>query len=121
MKHSSENDTELKSLVKNGVHSMPHFDLEEKIMKKVEYVAQHNQMVKNNLRVSWILLVLSIVLFPTSFYYVYTRTDLSLVPQIGQSLNNFAEILLPGGVLICSVLILLQIDNLLKLSFKRGI
>ena len=120
MKTSFENDNELRDLMKQGTHSMPHFDLEDKIMKKVEYVAQHNQVVRKNLRVSWGLLALSVLLFPASFWYAYTRADLTLIPRIGDSLNNFAEVLLPGGILICSIVILLQIDNLLKLSLRKG-
>jgi hypothetical protein len=113
---SFNNNHELRDLMSNGLLEVPHLDFEDKVMQKVIMASTRKTVVRKNLRISWIFLILSIVLFPLAFIIVYNNVDFSLLPQFGDTLNKAVDIFLPAMILIFSVIILIQIDNLLRLT-----
>ncbi|HBH47875.1 MAG TPA: hypothetical protein DDX98_04510 [Bacteroidales bacterium] len=119
MKNNSvQNDKELRAMMQKGLLDIPDPEFETKIMQRVMLASQRNTIVRKNLRASWFFLAISIVLFPAGFMAVYRQLDFSFLPAIGESMNNLVSVFLPAGVLLFSVVVLLQIDNLLRLSIK---
>lgn len=111
-------DIELREIMKRGVLEVPNSDFEDKVMQKIQLVNIGQVAIRKNLKASWLFLIISIVLFPTGFAVMFNQLDFSFVPTIGESINSALGILVPGGILLFSVIILLQIDNLLRLTFR---
>lgn len=113
-----KNDTELHDLLKRGMMEVPHAGFEDKVMQKIELVHLSQKIIRKNLKASWVFLVISILLFPTGFVMLFDQFDLSIIPGIEESVSEIMDVVLPAGVLLFAVVILLQIDNLLRLTFR---
>ena len=119
MKKNNQNiDTELRGLMKKGVMEVPHADFENKVMEKIELVHLGQKIIQKNLKASWVFLIASILLFPLGYIILFNHLDLSIIPGIGDSVGEIMEVALPAGVLLFSVVVLLQIDNLLRLTVR---
>lgn len=116
--NTHKGDAELKSLLKMGKMDVPHADFEDKVMRKIEMVHISQATIRKNLKASWIFLVASILLFPTGFIMLVERIDFSLLPVISGNVNEIMDVLLPAGILLFAVVILIQIDNLLRLTLR---
>ena len=118
---SLNNDKDLKRLMKKGLLDIPHTDFEDKVMQKVLMININQTVVRKNLKASWLFLAVSIILFPAGFLAMFNLLDFTFIPHIGESVNSVLDIFIPAGVLIFSVVIFLQIDNLLRLSFRAKV
>lgn len=116
----NSDDKELKAFLKQGLLSISHQHLEENVMRKVEFIAKRNISVKRNLKKSWIFLVCSVVMFPLAYWYIFHQVDKGL-ENFNSSFKELVDVMFPAGILVFSVIILLMIDNLIKLSSKKHI
>lgn len=111
-------DSELNEIMKKSMLQMPHIDFEDKVMEKINALEIRKETLRKNLRASWLFLLLSIILFPAGIMVIYNQIDFSFVPEVGKSINGFVDVLMPGIILIFSAVLLLQIDNLFRLTFR---
>lgn len=111
-------ESEIRQLMKKGLFEVPNTGFEEKVMKKIELVNLSQKLIRKNVKASWIFLAISILLFPLGFAVVFNHYDISQIPVLGASADEIANLLLPAGILLFAVLILLQIDNLLRLTIR---
>ena len=111
-------DEVLKKLLMLSETEIPNRNFEERVMEKIRYVAIQNLQRKHHLRLSWIFLVISTILLPSLFLTFINFTNLNLLTRLVPNLIPPVNILLPAGIVIAAIIILLQIDNLLRLSLQ---
>ncbi len=93
-------------------------DFKDIVMRKVEFSYQLKLIRTKNIRLAWICLLASAILFPIALLLFSKMGSLSLIQKLGFTMESISSILMPASVLITAIIILLQIDNLLRLSFQ---
>ncbi len=117
-KHNDQ-EKELSRLLGLAKLNVPTTGFEDKVMQKVFYSYQHKKHVRKNIRTSWFFIVLSAVLFPGGFYAVYNEAASYSFSYFGPITSNFSGVIIPACVLLFSIVILVQIDNLIRLSKQQ--
>jgi len=103
---------------KSLLHTIdPEFD--DKVMQRVVLASVKKTVIKQNLRLSWIFLIFSAVIFPLGYMLVSRNIQLDFITKAGFDTDSIIKILYPAGIIIFAVILLLQIDNLLRLSYKQ--
>ena len=106
------------TLLEKGKREIPDSDFEEKVMTKVLFAFQHQVEHKKNIRLSWMFLLVSAILFPLGILSFLQKMNLNLSDIFGRNLENTQQFVVPAVVLIFCILLLLQIDNLLRLTIR---
>lgn len=111
-------DKKLQALLNKGLLEIPDKDFESKVMAKVSFAFQQKEDRKKSLRLSWFFLVLSAVFFPIGILSFLQKLKFNLTDVLGRNLENTQQFIVPAVILIFCILLLLQIENLLRLSLK---
>ena len=111
-------DRNLHSLLEKGILEVPDNDFDNKVMDKVFFSYQQVELRKKSIRLSWLFLSLSAIFFPIGILSFLQRMNLSFTDIFGRNLENTQQFIIPAVVLIFCILLLLQIDNLLRLTLR---
>jgi hypothetical protein len=112
------NDKKMHALLEKGKLEIPALDFENKVMDKVFFAFQQKEDHKKNLRLSWLFLVLSAIFFPIAILSFLQKLNMSFTDILGKNFENTQQFIVPAVVLIFCILLLLQIDNLLRLTLR---
>ncbi len=113
-----EIDNNLRTLLGKGMMVIPDKDFENKVMDKVFFSYQQAELQKKNIRLSWLFLSLSTLFFPVGILSFLQKMNLSFTDILGRNLGNTQQFIVPAVVLIFCILLLLQIDNLFRLTVR---
>lgn len=113
-----ENDNNMKILLGKGMLELPGKDFENKVMDKVFFSYQQAEVQKKSIRLSWLFLLLSTLLFPIGILSFLQKLNLNFADIFGKNLGNTQQFIAPAVVLIFCILLLLQIDNLFRLTVR---
>lgn len=111
-------DRNIKILLGKGVLEIPDKDFENKVMDKVFFSYQQAETQKKSIRLSWLFLSLSTLFFPIGILSFLQKMNLSFTDILGKNLGNTQQFIVPAVVLIFCILLLLQIDNLFRLTVR---
>ena len=111
-------DKKLQILMEKGKLEIPDKDFENKVMSKVFYAYQQVEHQKKNIRLSWLFLSLSAIFFPIGILSFLQKMNINLSDILGRNLENSQQFIAPAIVLIFCILLLLQIDNLFRLTLR---
>ena len=118
-----ENDkveNSFKNLISKSLLEVPDRNFEDKVMDKIVFLQFLKQKRSKSLKLSWIFLAISALLFPIGYISFFRSFNYEFINKIGENLQSPENILMPALILIFASIILLQIDNLLRLTFKTG-
>jgi len=113
-----DKESTLKNLLEKSGYEIPDKDFENRVMQKIEFAHQAKIHRKRNLRLSWTFLLISVILLPMIIFFLSDSPIAQAFNQLGINVSRSGNILLPAALLISGIIILLQLDNLYKLSFK---
>ena len=111
-------DNKFKALLEKGKLSIPNVDFENKVMEKISFAFQQKKERRKSLRLSWFFLILSAIFFPVGIVSFLQKLNLQFSDILGKNLENTQQFIVPAVVLIFCILLLLQIDNLLRLTLR---
>ena len=112
------NDKKIQVLLDKGKLEIPDIDFENKVMDKVLFTYQYNEDHKKSIRLSWLFLILSALFFPIGILTFLQKMNINFTDILGKNLENAQQFIVPAVVLIFCILLLLQIDNLLRLTIR---
>ncbi|MBA7516682.1 hypothetical protein ES705_08730 [subsurface metagenome] len=121
IKESEKTEYSFKKLIGKSLLDLPNRSFEDKVMQKVTFAQALKQKRSKNLKLSWIFLTISALLFPTGYISFFKHNNYDLLNSLGTNLQNPESIFIPASILIFSIIILLQIDNLLRLTFRTSV
>jgi hypothetical protein len=110
---------ELGALLKHSLLHLRDPDFDNKLMQRISLINERGTIAKKNIRLSWIFLFLSMVLFPLCYIFLFNSIPNFELSKIGLHFKGMSAILYPAGIILFSSVILLQIDNLFRLTFRR--
>ena len=113
-----EIDNTMQILMGKGMLEVPDKDFENKVMDKVFFSYQQVEVQKKSIRLSWLFLSLSTIFFPIGILSFLQKMNLSFADILGRNLGNTQQFIVPAVVLIFCILLLLQIDNLFRLTVR---
>jgi hypothetical protein len=112
------NDDQFKILLTKGMSEIPDTNFENKVMDKIIFAAQHEAEHKKSIRLSWMFLSLSTLFFPMGILFFLQKLNLNFSDIFGRNLGNTQQFIVPAVVLLFSILLLLQVDNLVRLTLR---
>jgi hypothetical protein len=118
---NNEVEKTFKNLISKSLLEIPDRNFEEKIMDKVAFMQYLKQKRSRNLKLSWIFLAISALLFPIGYISIFKYFNKEFITKIGANFQNPESIFLPAMILIFAIIILIQIDNLLRLTFRKSL
>lgn len=113
-----EQDPIFSRLMKKSRYEIPDRNFENRVMQKISYAASIQKNRKQNLKLSWVFLGLSSVLLPALLILISKSSLITYLAGLGLNLGGAASILMPAAVLIAAIVILIQLDNLYRLTFQ---
>jgi hypothetical protein len=113
-----EQDPILKRLIKKSSHEIPDRNFEERVMEKILFAANHVRRNRKNIQLSWGFLGLSAGLLPVLLIYLSKSYFFSYLTRLGIDLSGISNILMPAAVLVAAIIILVQVDNLYRLTVQ---
>jgi uncharacterized membrane protein len=111
-------DKKLQVLLEKGQLEISDKNFENKVMNKVFYAYQQVEQQKKSIRLAWLFLSLSAVFFPIGILSFLQKMNINLSDILGRNLENSQQFIAPAVVLIFCILLLLQIDNLFRLTLR---
>ena len=113
-----EQDPILKRLIQKSTYEIPDRNFEERVMEKILFAVNHVRRNRKNLQLSWGFLGLSAGLLPALLVYLSKSYLFNYLAELGIDLSSVSNILMPAAVLVAAIIILVQIDNLYRLSVQ---
>lgn len=110
-----------KKIMSKSLLEIPDRNFEDKVMEKVDFIQSLTQKRSKNLNLSWIFLTISAVLFPVCYISIFKSLNYEFTNTLGANFQNPETIFVPAFILIFAIIILLQIDNLLRLTYRTTI
>lgn len=114
-----KNDKNLNQLLGKGMIELNDISFEDKVMKKIEMVKLQKEQNRRNIRLSWIFLIISMILLPTSFILLSDQHSIISETLSNTQIISFGTFLKPAGMILFSIIIFLQIDNLYRMNIKK--
>jgi hypothetical protein len=105
-------------LMSNSLLTIPDRNFDDQVMEKVTLAHALKLQRDKSLKLSWFFLIISALLFPGGFLIFVKQAHYSFTPAIDNALKTPVQVFIPAAVIIFAVLILIQIDNLMKLTFR---
>ncbi len=105
-------------MIVNSLLTIPDRNFEDRVMGKVMLAHSLKLQRDKSLKLSWFFLILSAFLFPGGFIIFIRQAHYTFSPAIDNALKTPVQVFIPAAVIIFAVIILIQIDNLLKLTFR---
>ena len=113
-----KNDSNITQLLKTGHLEIPDRNFEDKVMEKIEFVHLYKKQKNKNLRLSWMFLILSVILIPVGILVVSQNFNLEIIMSRAIPVNGIRQSVTPAIILLSAIIILLQVDNLFRLTLK---
>ncbi|MBN2523254.1 MAG: hypothetical protein JXB24_08250 [Bacteroidales bacterium] len=113
-------ENNFKKLIGKSLLEPPGRNFEDNVMGKVVFIHALKQKRNKNLKLSWIFLIISASLVPACYLTFLRYIDFEFLNRLGKNLYNSENIVSPAILLIFAIIILLQIDNLLRLTFRTS-
>jgi hypothetical protein len=115
---NSNLEQKMRRMIEKSILTLPDRNFEDRVMQKVSLA--HTLKIQRNksLKLSWLFLAISTISFPGGFIIFMRQSDYSFVPIIGNALKTPGQVFVPAAMLIFAIILLIQIDNLLKLTFR---
>ncbi len=113
-----ERNDDFGKLMKKTSLEISDIDFEDKVMDKVFLASLKKKSEKKNIRLSWIFLIVSCILFPLA-YIALGGINWENTIVIGEYISNLSKTISMAGIVIFCIVIFLQLDNLLRLTFGR--
>lgn len=111
-------DPLFKILIQKSKMEIPDRNFEYRVMQKIEFAAGIVKQRRKNLKLSWGFLGLSAFLLPVLLLIISKSILLEYLVELGINLSGAANIIMPAAVLISAIIILVQVDNLYRLSLQ---
>lgn len=108
----NKDDSIFSDLIKKSLVKVPSDDFTDRLMEKIEAEKATAKPSFLNFRLSWLFFIVSIVLVPVSLRLI-TGTFHQPI------LTKYADKISPVLLVMFSLIVLLQLDNLLKSFFSR--
>ena len=111
-------DVETKKLLQQGLLEIPSEDFTDQVMKHVHTSFKKKSSIKRDVKLSWLFMGLSIVFLPIGLIILSDMIQYFqhyLIKIIPIDFNQLSLFLIP--VLMMTILSLLQLDNLLRLTY----
>lgn len=115
---SIERNDDFGRLIQKSNLEIPDIDFEDKVMDKVLIASMRKQNKKKDLRLSWIFLIASCILFPLS-YFSLREINWEGISLIGDQIGNLSKTISMAGIVIYCIVVLYQLDNLFRLTFRQ--
>lgn len=110
-----------KNLISKSLLELPDRNFEEKVLDKVAFMQYLKQKRSRSLKLSWIFLTISALLFPVGYISIFKYFNSEFITKIGANIQSPESIFLPALILIFAIIMLIQIDNLLRLTFGKSL
>jgi hypothetical protein len=114
-------ENNFKNLISKSLLEVPDRNFEDKVMDKVVFRQTLKQQRSKSLKLSWFFLVISAFLFPIVYISFFKSFDYEFLNTIDTNFQSPESIFVPALIIIFSIIILLQIDNLLRLTFRTSL
>jgi len=114
-------ESSFKNLISKSLLEVPDRNFEDKVLDKVVFMQFLKQKRSKNLKLSWIFLAISALLFPIGYISFFKSFNYEFINKIGANFHSPESIFIPALILIFAIIILLQIDNLLRLTFRTSL
>ena len=111
-------EQQFKVLLQKSHFEIPDRNFEDRIMQKIEFAYSIKLQRRKNLRLSWLFMFLSAILLPALLLFLSHAPLSGTLSKLGVDLAHAGSVLLPAGALLSAILILVQIDNLLRLTLR---
>ena len=108
----------LKEIIRKSHMEIPGTGFEDRVMEKILFAARLKAQRKKNIRLSWIFLLISCFLLATILVLLSGNSASSILHQFNYSPAGTGQILLPAFSLIAAIIILIQADNLFRLTWQ---
>jgi hypothetical protein len=115
---SANLEQKFRKMIGISILNVPDRNFEERVMGKVLLAHSLKQQRSKSLKLSWLFLALSAVLFPGGFLIFIRQADYSFTPYIDNALKTPIQVFIPAAAIIIAIIILIQVDNLLRLTFR---
>jgi len=112
-------EQKFRKMIEKSILSVPDRNFEARVMEKLMLAHSVKLQRSKSLKLSWIFLALSTVLFPGGFLFFIKEANYSFTPYIDNALKTPIQVFIPAAVIIFAIIILIQVDNLLKLTFRQ--
>jgi hypothetical protein len=106
-------------MIGKSILTVPDRNFEDRVMEKVMLAHSLKLIRSKNLKLSWFFLALSAILFPAGFLFFIRNANYTITPYIDNALKTPIQVFIPAAVIIFAIIILIQVDNLLKLTFRQ--
>lgn len=106
-------------LVKKSMLHPSFIDFDNKVMQRVLLLNTSKKTIRKNLKLSWLFLIFSFLLFPLSYFLIFKRLNFSFIAELGINIEAHSQMFYPAGVILFTIILLLQVDNLYRLTNKQ--
>ena len=112
---------EFGKLIKKSQIEISNPDFDVKLMDRIHLIDHSKRVNLNNLRWSWAFLVISVILLPVGFSSVMGSFNLSNSSLLGKYIIPFEHLIMPTGIIFFAIIVLVQLDNLLQISWRKSL
>lgn len=112
-----ERNDDFGKLIQKGGLEIPDINFEDKVMDRVLLAGIKMKSEKKNIRLSWIFLIISCILFPLA-YMTLGMINWEDTAIIGKHIGNISTTISLSGVVVFSIVVFYQLDNLLRMTIK---
>ncbi len=113
-------DNDIKKLMKKSLLSVPEKDFTEKVMERIHKEAVDKTQSSWDIKLSWLCITLAAFALPFGLKFIFRLFSL-YDPYFTQYLQKFSDniVIQIGFVLLLTTILLIQLDNLLKITFLK--
>jgi hypothetical protein len=113
-------DNETKILIKKGFLKIQRENFTEQVMERIQSEAAGNPQTSKYIKLSWFCITLAGLILPFGLQFIFRLFSL-YDPFVVQYLQTFSESVAVqvGFVLLMTVILLIQLDNLIGMSYFR--
>lgn len=112
-------EMKFRKMIEKSILNVPDRNFEDRVMEKVVLANSVKLQRDKSLKLSWFFLAISAVLFPSGFLFFIKHANYTFTPYIDNALKTPIQVFIPAAVIIFAIIILIQVDNLLKLTFRQ--
>jgi hypothetical protein len=115
----TENDT--KEIMEKSLLKIPEKDFTEKVMERIHVEAAKKPQFSRDIKFSWLCITLAAFVLPFGLKFVIWVLSL-FDPYVVQYLHKFSDsvIIQIGSVLLATMILLIQLDNLFRITFFKN-
>ena len=118
-KDNIANDKTLFTLMSKSMLEISDPDFDDKVIQRVKLAQIRKYDEKKNLRLSWLFLIFSAIILPLAFPVLIKLINMFSGTYSDAYLGHLTRFTVPAGIVLISIIVLVQIDNLIQLNIKR--